>query len=277
MTTYFLSYARADSSTALRFADDLLASGIQVWVDQYDIRPSQHWDRAVETAVRGCQGLIVVLSPSSAASPNVADEVAVALAESKDIIPILIEKCTVPLRMTRMQFIDATKDYETALAKCLAAIRVHSGGRTRSADPPPGARLPGDTLADAERRLTGLMGPIAGVLVRRAAERAASETELYELLAASIGDPVDRESFLGWLGEPAAPRKVVTPRQTGLVIDPVDAEAISAALVRHLGPIAGPLVRREAAASASREDLCRRLAERIPGEHDRTDFLRDVG
>ena len=47
MKTYFLSYARADERTALRFADDLIAGGVSVWVDQYDIRPSQHWGRAV--------------------------------------------------------------------------------------------------------------------------------------------------------------------------------------------------------------------------------------
>jgi hypothetical protein len=277
MTTYFLSYARADGSTALRFADDLIAAGVSVWVDQYDIRPSQHWDRAVETAVRGCQGLIVILSPHSAASPNVADEVAVAIGESKDIIPILIEKCTVPLRMTRMQFIDATRDYPGALRKCLGVIGARAADEERPAEPPAGARLPPEILAEAERRLTGLMGPIAGLLVRQAGARATSQGELYELLAGSIGDPADRESFLGWIGEPASPRQVVRPRLAEPTIDAADGEAIAVALVRHLGPIAAQLVRREAAASATRQDLCQRLANRIPDEKDRAAFLKEVG
>jgi hypothetical protein len=276
MTTYFLSYARADGSIALRFADDLIAAGISVWVDQYDIRPSQHWDRAVETAVRGCQGLIVILSPHSAASPNVADEVAVAIGESKDIIPILIEKCTVPLRMTRMQFIDATRDYQGALGKCLAVIGAHAADEKRPAAPPSGVRVPPEVLAEAERRLTGLMGPIAGLLVRQAGGRATSQAELYELLAGSIGDLADRESFLGWIGEPARSGQVAT-RRLEPEIDAADGEAIAGALVRHLGPIARQLVRREAAASVSREDLCRRLAEKIPREKDRSVFLREVG
>ena len=122
MKTYFLSYARTDAKVALQFADDLIAAGVSVWVDQYDIRPSQHWDQAVETAVRSCEGLVVILSPRSAASPNVADEVSVAINAGKDVIPILIEACTPPLRMTRMQFIDATSDRAGALRRCLAAI-----------------------------------------------------------------------------------------------------------------------------------------------------------
>src|SRR5215469_6304069 len=122
MKTYFLSYARADEAIALKFADDLIAAGVQVWVDQYDIRPSQHWDRAVEAAVRSCEGMTVVLSPRSAASAAVADEVSVAIDMKKELIPILIEPCVLPLRMTRMHFIDAARDYDSALRRCLAAI-----------------------------------------------------------------------------------------------------------------------------------------------------------
>jgi hypothetical protein len=268
MTTYFLSYARTDGRVALRFADDLIAAGVSVWVDQYDIRPSQHWDRTVETAVRACQGMIVILSPSSAASPNVADEVAVAIGETKDIIPILIEKCTVPLRMTRMQFIDATADYEGALKKCLAAI----GARGTVAEPTVGARLPAEVLADAERRLIGLIGPIAAVLVRQAGGRAKSRVELYEILAKSIGDPADRESFLSWVGD--APDASAAPGAGA--IDTADGDAIARALVRHLGPIAAQLVSRERAAAGSRSDLCQRLAARIPDEKDRAAFLKEV-
>ena len=270
MTTWFLSYARADSARALRFADDLIAADVQVWVDQYDIRPSQHWDRAVETAVRGCQGLIVILSPSSAASPNVADEVAVAIGESKAIIPILIERCTVPLRMTRMQFIDATTDYDAALARCLAAI-----GQQASTTPTVASPLPPGALADAERRLTGLVGPIAGLLVRQAAGNAMSTRGLYEALAPAISDAADRASFLAWID--AADGGVVTSRQTPAAIDEAEQQAIARALVLHLGPIAPQLVRREALAAANREDLCRRLAARITGEKDRAAFLRAVG
>lgn len=275
MTTYFLSYARADGRDALRFADQLIAAGVSVWVDQYDIRPSQHWDRAVETAVRACQGVIIMLSPSSAASPNVADEVAVAIAEGKDIIPILIEKCTVPLRMTRMQFIDATVSREAALKKCLAVIGER--GTLGEASPPASAALAPEVLADAERRLIGLMGPISAVLVRQAGGRAKSRVELYELLARSIADPIDRESFLGWVGETPGPGRVVTPRTAAGGFDPADTAAIVSALIRHLGPIAAQLVSRESARAASRRELCQALATRIPGERDRAAFLKEVG
>lgn len=286
MTTYFLSYARLDESIALRLADKLLAAGVSVWVDQYDIRPSQPWDRAVETAVRGCQGMIVVLSPRSAASPNVADEVCVAIDGGKDIIPILIEPCTIPLRMTRMHFLDATKDLEGAISRCLATIR----GRDRD---PPAARpdpvpaqtvLSAEVLRDAERRLTGFMGPIAALLVRQAAAKAASQADLYETLARSIADPAERKSFLDWITEHRPAGQVVTPRSARILEGPPapgaitarEIDAVTAALSRHLGPIAGQMVARERRGATCAADLCDRLAQRIASDQERAAFLREA-
>jgi hypothetical protein len=272
LAAYFLSYARADQTIALRFADDLIATGASVWVDQYDIHPSQHWDRAVETAVRACQGLIVMLSPRSAASPNVADEVAVAIDDGKAVIPILIEPCKPPLRMARMQFIDATQDYQTALAKCLAVLG--KAAPTAYVDQAPadarsaGVSLPPEMLRQAELRLTSVIGPVAGVLVRQAAQSA---------------DETPRKGFLAWLSEPAGQGRVVRARLPPQVVSdgatPLAAEtieALSKAFTRYMGPIAAHMVAREARQGGSRDALCQRLAQRIANEKDRAAFLREA-
>jgi hypothetical protein len=283
LAAYFLSYARADQVVSLRFADDLIAAGASVWVDQYDIHPSQHWDRAVETAVRGCAGLIVMLSPRSAASPNVADEIAVALDDGKTVIPILIEACKPPLRMARMQFIDATLDYQKALAKCLTAIG--QAAPTVYADPSPAAQtvsLPPEILRQAELRLTSVIGPVAGVLVRQAAGEA-SETDLYERLARSIRDEAACKSFLAWLSQPSGQGRVVRPRLApeaiadgSAPVAPESVEALSKAFTRYMGPIAAHMVAREARLGGSRDALCQRLAQRIVNEKDRAAFLREA-
>jgi len=293
MTTYFLSYARADDKQALRFADDLIAAGVSVWVDQYDILPSQHWDKAVETAVRGCDGMIVILSPRSVASPNVADEISVAIDDKKAMIPVLIEACQLPLRMTRMQFIDATRDYDAALRKCLGAVVGHKQGgapkpELAEAVAAGAPALPDEVLAEAERRLTGFMGPIAKVLVRAAAGRVASKDELYRDLAKGLPNEAERKSFLSWLTESRVPGQVVTPRAPPATpaaalqgpVEDIPEEAIKTitlALTRHMGPIAGQLVARERKLAASRADLCQRLGQRIAGAKDRAAFLSEVG
>ncbi len=291
VSTYFLSYSRSDEVIALRFANDLIAAGVPVWVDQYDIRPSQHWDRAVEDAVLGCTGLIVMLSPRSAASPNVADEVSVAIERGKAIIPILVEKCNVPLRMTRMQFIDATTDYARALQRCLAEIsRKAAASGEESAEPVVDLAVPvapapvtapqlSSTVTDlATRRLTPLVGPIAAVLVRTAAAQATSEAELYEALAGKIPNAAQRDAFLRSvpraISKAPAAKLALAANAAAPLLAPDEVDRMVVVLTRHLGPIATHVVRREQKVSASADDLYRRLANLLPNERARADFLK---
>jgi serine/threonine-protein kinase len=56
-------------------------------------------------------------------------------------------------------------------------------------------------LQTAKRQLALYLGPIASVMVDRAAKKAHSKQELVEMLAAEIQSPKDREKFLGAVGK----------------------------------------------------------------------------
>ncbi len=118
----FVSYAREDSSVALRLAADLKQAGANVWLDQLDIRPGRQWDREVEQALNVCQELLVILSPAAIASANVIDEVYYALDAGKNVIPLLIQDCQIPLRLHRVQYVDFRSNYREALKDLLAAL-----------------------------------------------------------------------------------------------------------------------------------------------------------
>ena len=198
---FFLSYSRRDQDFALRLAGDLRSGGASIWIDQVDIRPSDRWDRTVETAVRDCDGIVLILSPRSAASDNVLDEVAVALDAGKPVIPVLIEACQVPLRLARVHFIDARGDYEAALAHCRSAMAEASGpnlaGPGAAAPASPAAlALPPETRAKLTALLTQFMGPISAHLVAEESRRAESLPVLADRLAAQIPGEKDRARFL---------------------------------------------------------------------------------
>ena len=53
-----------------------------------------------------------------------------------------------------------------------------------------------EALTVAESRLANQIGPLAGVLVRQAADEALGLEDLYARLAAHISNPTDRERFL---------------------------------------------------------------------------------
>lgn len=276
--SYFLSYSRTDETIALRFANDLRAAGIAMWVDQLDIRPSEHWDRAIERAVRECRGLVVILSPRSAESDNVADEISFAIDHGKSVLPVMIERCALPLRITRMQVVDATGDYDRALQQCLEVLGGAEPAPRRKTEPAAAAPVGIDdpkAIAAAKAQLTEMLGPIAGILVDKAAARASSVGEFYGLLAQRVENDKDRQRLMKLAGSPMSPE---TPPPSAAPHKPVpaDLERLTALLTPYLGPMAQVIARRESAAAASADDLRQRLAARIPDARERADFLRQV-
>ena len=104
----FISYSRANMDFTLRLARELKSSGFPIWVDQLDIPIGARWDDEVERALDACGIFMVILTPASIASENVKDEIAYAIDSGKRILPVLLEKCNVPLRLRRFQHVDFT-------------------------------------------------------------------------------------------------------------------------------------------------------------------------
>lgn len=146
------------------------------------------------------------------------------------------------------------------------------------------ARLAPDFVAAAERRLAGHVGPLAKVMVARAAARARSAAEFGDTLAALIQDPADRASFLASLLVPAdapevGPAVVSAPEAAApaSAFDPQDLVAIERHLARHIGPLARIMVQRAARAAGNRTDLAQALAAHIPSHDARRAFLAAIG
>jgi hypothetical protein len=275
---FFLSYSRSDERIALRIAKDLRDRGIAMWVDQLDIRPSEHWDRAVERAVASCRGLLVILSPRSIASDNVMDEISYAIDSGKSVLPVMIEKCTPPLRLTRMQLVDATGNYERALQQCHDELARRSGSDS-SSEERPRPLLDAAEVAKAKRHLAATHGPIAARLVDKAAARAKSTGDLYAILGQHIEDDAERARFLALASttltsEPTTPQRT-EPAQTPSV-DAAAIEAMGRLLTRYIGPIAAFVVKRESRGSQSADELRQQLANHIPDERQRAEFLREA-
>jgi hypothetical protein len=274
-----LSYSRTDEDFALRLAKDLQSRGVEMWVDRVNIRPSEHWDRAIERAIRGCRNVVAILSPRSVASENVADEISLAIDAGKPIIPVVIEPCDLPLRLTRRHLIDATGSYDLALKQCFDEIE---SGK----DPAKAAVELSPVVHDSEQiiairtQLAAVVGPIAQILVDRVAPRAESIDALYRLLSLHIHNDADRARFLSF--GPVHPE----PDAASLEIDeivadarpirPGDLDRIGAALTSFIGPIAPIVARKEGEASRTVSDLLRRLAAKLHDDRDRYAFLKKV-
>jgi hypothetical protein len=119
----FVSYSRVDLAFVRHLVQDLKVAGVSVWLDKVDIRPGKEWDRAIEEALLGSPRMLLVLSPTSASSNNVLDEITLALRTHKTIIPILYQDCVMPLRVCRLQYIDFRTDYAESLQELIEQLK----------------------------------------------------------------------------------------------------------------------------------------------------------
>jgi serine/threonine-protein kinase len=162
-----------------------------------------------------------------------------------------------------------------------------------------------ETLLTAERELARALGPMAKVIVHRAAAHASDRAELCSLLSDTIMDPDTRRSFVAAFertagggvrggGTGAGPGSQSRPRTGGHTtsasgaarssgtaahgppLDQAYIDQITARLAVHIGPIA-PIVTRKAARDArGRSDFLRRVADNL-GTQERVAFLHEVG
>ncbi len=140
----FISYAREDAVFALQLARALRAAGVEIWLDQLDITAGARWDRAVQQALETCARFLIILSPASVESENVQDEIAGALDENKIIVPVLLRDCKTPLRLRRLQRVDFTGEFQSALHELLEDLNVSPPTNTQTQPPqslPPAEKI----------------------------------------------------------------------------------------------------------------------------------------
>jgi formylglycine-generating enzyme required for sulfatase activity len=124
MNRLFISHSSKNDSFVTDLAAELDTFAVPTWVDHREIAPGMNWDRAVESALKACDGMLVVLTASSVASENVTDEWSYFIDEGKPIYPILVENCEIPFRLRRRQWIDFRQNQSQALAELLDVLGI---------------------------------------------------------------------------------------------------------------------------------------------------------
>lgn len=116
----FISYAHENTRFALKLARRLQRQGIPIWLDQWHQAQDDSWDRSMTNALKGCQHVLLILSPAAVNSWTVQEQVMLALREGKQIVPILHQPCPLPAPLKELPPIDFTGRNRRALAQLLS-------------------------------------------------------------------------------------------------------------------------------------------------------------
>lgn len=157
-----------------------------------------------------------------------------------------------------------------------------SGGST-----PPPTGWSASALAEIEIELARFLGPVARVLVRRAAQKHKDRDSLTAALAELIERWKDRESFVRAVTgnglaalHTRAPAGTNTPlprtSTPGPPLTPEELERATRILTTYIGPIARVVTKRAAANGASRYDFFNQVTQSLANDAQRESFMREA-
>jgi len=92
----FISYSRRDQEFVLRLVGDLEDRQAFTWIDRGNIGGGQRWRDAIERGIRDCRVFILVVSPDSMGSSNVAQELEFAFSLNKPVLPLIYRNTRIP-------------------------------------------------------------------------------------------------------------------------------------------------------------------------------------
>lgn len=210
----FVSYSQADRECAFQLVAQLESRAIGVWVAPRDISPATDWAEAIIEAISGARLMVLVFSAHCNASPQVRREVERAVHREIPILPFRIED-VLPARS--LEYFLSTPHWLDAFPPPREPhfVRLSSHIESLLSAPdiqpivPPAAAATSTTgthnqllsfdvteMESLERRLAYYVGPVAKLLVKRAASKASSREELTQMLAAEVETAPARKQFL---------------------------------------------------------------------------------
>ncbi len=217
----FISYSQPDRDCAFELTAHLEANGFAAWIAPRDVSPAADWAEEIIDAITAARVMILVFSASSNDSPQVRREVERAVHKNLRILPFRIED-VLPSRsleyfLSSQHWLDGfpsprAPHYER-LCGCLRqwlpdAPRQPAQAQTAAASAAPltatmwqdrsatGRHFSVAQLRELETRLTPILGPVAAIVLQRAAAVAADVPELERRVAAELDSPEDQRRFL---------------------------------------------------------------------------------
>jgi hypothetical protein len=208
----FICFSSKDEAIARGVVEFLESAGLKCWISFRDVPPGDNYQESIVKAIEAAQAIVFLFSESSNLSGEIRKELSIGGSVNTPVFPLRLSPivATGALRyeLATRQYIDIFPDRDAALNKLASTIRnvIENPGAEESAPPPlPRPSQPsrepivgsGSKQFEAIRALLARhIGPIAKVLIEKAAKEAGTPEEFCERLAANVTAPVDRAAFV---------------------------------------------------------------------------------
>jgi hypothetical protein len=258
----FLSYAHEDKEFAEKIGQELLKSGVNVWLDKWEINAGDSLIKKIfMDGLSKCDIFLILISCSSIESNWVKEELDYAMIKKIEgitkIIPLIKEKCEIPPPLRALKWVDLSEDFNSGIREVVKSAYEVS-------DKPPRGNIP-SYITDLKNSVGGLSrgaSTIGSILLRegdyqRGYEKKFGGEELHTLAPMlseiELNDAIDELKDYGliktidFLGTDPYNFGYIEPtyalflhfRENGLDYDPLNDIKISAAAIASKGELDG--------------------------------------
>ncbi|MGB0217715.1 MAG: toll/interleukin-1 receptor domain-containing protein [Sinimarinibacterium flocculans] len=129
MAGVFLSHTTSDKNFVYRVAADLVDQGIPVWLDAWEVDLGDNLHTKIYEGLDSSSHVLLFVSSKSIESAWVRKEIEAALAKEdqighKVLIPIILDRCKLPLSIAGRLFADLSSNYTAGLEKLTKELKL---------------------------------------------------------------------------------------------------------------------------------------------------------
>jgi hypothetical protein len=216
----FICFSSRDESTAFEVVSFLESHGLRCWISSRDVEPGHNYQESIVTALEIARAVVFLFSENSSRSNEIKKELSLAASDTKVVVPLrlttVMPSGALRYELATRQWIDAFPDRARSFEKLLATLTAElqqAGAANRETvasvpSPAPASPAP-NTIASAAPVRVGSeeyeavrallarhVGPIAKVLMQKAAGETRSADAFCERLAGYVQAPAERAAFL---------------------------------------------------------------------------------
>lgn len=127
MTKVFISHSSIDNDYALKLAEELRKSNVDVWLDTAELQAGDDWQSKIMRAVKSSDTFVTLLSASSVAQRNPLIELGMAWSLDKNIVPVVVPGQTItdielPMALQEVQVLDAEQHSPSEIAAVVGQL-----------------------------------------------------------------------------------------------------------------------------------------------------------
>lgn len=118
MFKVFISYSTHDLKNVTELQQSLVGTGVEVFVAEHSVTPSQHLSENISSAISACDLFVLLWSANAKASEWVPQEIGKAHSLQKTILPLVLEDgLALPGFINGLKYLPVFRDPQAAIAQ----------------------------------------------------------------------------------------------------------------------------------------------------------------